>query len=93
MASPTAAALSGRTRDTPRKPSAAAFSATAGVPGRNSCQSRSDSPRPTGAMASPARRWAAISRTSICSRLAEKYESSRSVAPAQPVLVTPRRTS
>ena len=71
MASPTAVALSGYTRDTPAMPSTAAFSATTGVPGRSSCHSRSDSPLPTGAMASPARRWAAISRTSRCSRSAE----------------------
>ena len=60
-----------RARDTPGMPSAAAFSATAGVPGRSSCQSRSDSPLPTGAMARPASRWAAISRTSRYSRSAE----------------------
>jgi hypothetical protein len=68
MGSSTPTALSGYTLDTPATPSTVAFSATTGVPGRSSCQSRTDSPFPTGAMASPARRWAAISRTSMRSR-------------------------
>ena len=59
--SSTAAALSGRTRQTPVMRAAEAFSATTGAPGRRSCHSRIDSPVPTGAMASPASRCAAIS--------------------------------
>ena len=71
MAMSTPIALSGYTRDTPVMPCTVALSATTGVPGRNSCQSRTDSPFPTGAMASPARRCAAISRTSMRSRSSE----------------------
>ena len=54
-----------------RREAAEAFSATTGAPGRRSCQSLIDSLVPTGAMASPASRCAAISSRCRRSRSSE----------------------
>jgi len=78
IASLTAAPLSGATSETPVMPRTVALSATTGAPGRSCCQSRIAAPEPTGAMASPSSRWAAIFRTCSASRSSEYDESSTS---------------